>query len=241
VRRSSRVLARHWFEPCKRSATGRALVVRQLVRQGAGSPRRRSGLTGVPDRSREGPRPTGRQCLRRRRRGWPPRAVEFLAIAHTMNLRHINLSLSWSEQRKASFNALALLLTTARHVTRNRAAIAWRQGLYGDQLGGGNPGQGQPLNMARRTSWGACRGVDGHARSAGSGGSSAELQRDRSGFPFNGRYVGGVATDVGMDLGGEVGDRRGQGGVRFDEFFQAGCVGQRMQRDLAADRIGAFR
>lgn len=65
---------------------------------------------------------------------WRAGIDRFLAVADTMNLRHINLSLSWSEPRKANYNALALLLTTARHVAHNRSAIAWRQGLYGAAL-----------------------------------------------------------------------------------------------------------
>jgi len=65
---------------------------------------------------------------------WADGIDEYLAIADSLNLRHINLSLSWSEPRKASYNSLALLLTTARHVGQGRAAIAWRQGLYGAAL-----------------------------------------------------------------------------------------------------------
>ncbi len=65
---------------------------------------------------------------------WPVGIDRFLAIADTMHLRHVNLSLSWSDQRKANYNALALLLTTARHVAHDRSAIAWRQGLYGAAL-----------------------------------------------------------------------------------------------------------
>lgn len=65
---------------------------------------------------------------------WSVGIDRFLVIADTLNLRHVNLSLSWSEQRKANYNALALLLTTARHVAQHRTAIAWRQGLYGAAL-----------------------------------------------------------------------------------------------------------
>lgn len=65
---------------------------------------------------------------------WHAGVDQFSAIADTMNLRHINLSLSWTEQRKANYDALALLVTTGRHVAHARPAIAWRQGLYGAAL-----------------------------------------------------------------------------------------------------------
>jgi hypothetical protein len=62
---------------------------------------------------------------------WREGIDRFAAVLDAMNSRHLNLSLSWSEPRKASYNALALLLATGRHVSQHRRTIAWRQGLYG--------------------------------------------------------------------------------------------------------------
>lgn len=65
---------------------------------------------------------------------WPGGIDRFTALAASMNLRHVNLSLSWSDPRNATYNALALLITTGRHVSEHHRTIAWRQGLYGAAL-----------------------------------------------------------------------------------------------------------
>lgn len=65
---------------------------------------------------------------------WHDGIDRVTAVADTMNMRHFNLSLSWTNPRQATYSALAMLLTTGRHVSNHRRTIAWRQGLYGPAL-----------------------------------------------------------------------------------------------------------
>lgn len=61
----------------------------------------------------------------------------FLAVTKEMNTRHVGPSLTWTEQRKASLQAVAVLMTATRHAARTGLRILpWRQGLFGAALTG---------------------------------------------------------------------------------------------------------
>lgn len=92
---------------------------------------------------------------------WAAGLDPFLALADAMNTRYVAISFSWSEQRKANYQAVALLMTAMQHAATGRRTLAWRQGLYGAALTGvgaagyeTGPGHGEathyPQLMARR-------------------------------------------------------------------------------------------
>lgn len=58
----------------------------------------------------------------------------FLTVAAEMNTHFV--AFSWSEQRKASYEAVALLMTAAHHAATGQRVVPWRQGLYGAALTG---------------------------------------------------------------------------------------------------------
>ena len=53
-----------------------------------------------------------------------------------MNTRYVALSMSWSKQRAASYDAIATLMTATQHAAAGRRVLSWRQGLYGAALTG---------------------------------------------------------------------------------------------------------
>lgn len=66
---------------------------------------------------------------------WEVGLDPFLAAAAEMNSRYVALSFSWSEQRRSSYDAIALLMTATQHAAaRDRRVLPWRQGLYGAAL-----------------------------------------------------------------------------------------------------------
>ncbi len=78
-----------------------------------------------------------------------------------MNTRYVALSFSWAQQRKASYDAVAMLMTAVHHAATGRRILPWRQGLYGTALTGvgaagyeTGPGHAETLHypqlMARR-------------------------------------------------------------------------------------------
>jgi hypothetical protein len=68
---------------------------------------------------------------------WDVGLEPFLAIAKEMNTRHVGLSFSWTEQRKASYQAVAMLMTAVQHAADTGVRVLpWRQGIYGVALTG---------------------------------------------------------------------------------------------------------
>ena len=67
---------------------------------------------------------------------WPAGLDPFLATADEMNTRYVALSMSWSKQRTASYDAIATLMTATQHAAAGRRVLSWRQGLYGAALTG---------------------------------------------------------------------------------------------------------
>ncbi|SOC49941.1 hypothetical protein SAMN05660748_2675 [Blastococcus aggregatus] len=69
---------------------------------------------------------------------WAAGLDPFLALADEMNTRYVAVSYSWSEQRKASYQAVAMLMTAVQHAVSGgrRRVLPWRQGLYGAALTG---------------------------------------------------------------------------------------------------------
>ena len=92
---------------------------------------------------------------------WSVGLDPFLAVADQMNTRYVALSFSWAQQRKASYDAVAMLMTAIHHAATGRRVLPWRQGLYGTALTGvgaagyeTGPGHAETLHypqlMARR-------------------------------------------------------------------------------------------
>lgn len=67
---------------------------------------------------------------------WPTGLDRFLAATSDLNTRFIALSWSWSDQRKANYDAIALLVASTHHAAAGRRLVSWRQGLYGAALTG---------------------------------------------------------------------------------------------------------
>lgn len=85
---------------------------------------------------------------------WSKALDPYLRVAADMNIRHLGLSLSWTEPRAANLQAVAVLMTATQHaVSTGVPILPWRQGLYGAALTGvgtigyeTGPGHGEALH-----------------------------------------------------------------------------------------------